>query len=93
MCGFNYRLVPAVRLAREMIERTRSDPTLLRLTFFSALEGHALSDMMFRSRVQQVHDFLSRYIARRIAAIILLQPKLDENYNQVKSATYDWPPD
>mgnify|MGYP001426040656 CR=1 FL=1 len=31
-------------------------------------------------------------IARRIAAIILLGPKLDENYNQVKNATYDWPP-
>lgn len=28
--------------------------------------------------------------ARRIAAIILLQPKLDENYHNVKSAAYDW---
>jgi TetR/AcrR family transcriptional regulator len=55
-------------LAREMIARTRADPTLMRLTFFSALEGHALSDMMFRSRVQQLDDFLSSYIARRIAA-------------------------
>lgn len=55
-------------LAREMIARTRTDPTLMRLTFFSALEGHALSDMMFRSRVQPLDDFLSRYIAQRIAA-------------------------
>jgi AcrR family transcriptional regulator len=55
-------------LAQEMIARTRRDPTLMRLTFFSALEGHALSDMMFRSRVQQLDDFLSGYIARRIAA-------------------------
>jgi AcrR family transcriptional regulator len=55
-------------LALEMIERTRRDPTLLRLTFLSALEGHALSDMMFRSRVQELDNFLSRYIARRIAA-------------------------
>ena len=55
-------------LAREMIARTQTDPTLMRLTFFSALEGHALSDMMFRSRVQQLDDFLSGYIARRIAA-------------------------
>ena len=31
-------------------------------------------------------------MARRIAAIILLQPKLDENYNKVKSAAFDWPP-
>jgi len=55
-------------LAREMVTRTRTDPALMRLTLFSALEGHALSDMMFRSRVQQLDDFLSRYIARRIAA-------------------------
>ena len=55
-------------LAREMIERTQADPTLMRLTFFSALEGHALSEIMFRSRVQQLDDFLSRYIAKRIAA-------------------------
>ena len=31
--------------------------------------------------------------ARRIAAIILLQPKLDENYNKVKTAAFDWPRD
>jgi AcrR family transcriptional regulator len=55
-------------LAREMIERTRTDATLMRLTFFSALEGHALSDMMFRSRVQQLDEFLSRYFEKRIAA-------------------------
>ena len=29
--------------------------------------------------------------ARRIAAIILLQPQLDENYSQVKTAAFDWP--
>jgi len=29
-------------------------------------------------------------IARRIAAIILLQPKLDENYRKVVAATYPW---
>ncbi len=55
-------------LAREMIARTQADPTLMRLLFFSALEGHALSDMFFRSRVQQLDDFLSRYIADRVAA-------------------------
>jgi AcrR family transcriptional regulator len=55
-------------LAREMIERTQADPTLMRLTFFSALEGHALSEIMFRSRVQQLDDFLSRYLAKRIAS-------------------------
>jgi len=30
-------------------------------------------------------------MARRIAAILLLQPKLDENYCAVKAAAYDWP--
>ena len=30
-------------------------------------------------------------IARRIAAIILLQPLLDENYRRVKAAAFDWP--
>ena len=30
--------------------------------------------------------------ARRIAAIILLQPKLDENYESVKAAAFAWPP-
>ena len=29
-------------------------------------------------------------MARRIAAIILLQPILDENYRKVKAATFDW---
>jgi hypothetical protein len=29
-------------------------------------------------------------MARRIAAIILLQPKLDENYRQVQAHSYDW---
>jgi len=55
-------------LAQEMIGRTQADPTLMRLLLFSALEGHALSDMFFRSRVKRVDEFLSRYIADRVAA-------------------------
>lgn len=55
-------------LALEMIERTQADPTLMRLTFLSALEGHALSEMMYHSRVQKLDEFLSGYIARRVAA-------------------------
>jgi AcrR family transcriptional regulator len=55
-------------LAREMIGRTKVDSTLMRLLFFSALEGHALSDMFFRSRVDGVDVFLSRYIGERSAA-------------------------
>ena len=29
-------------------------------------------------------------MARRIAAILLLEPALDENYEKVKSSTYKW---
>ncbi len=32
-----------------------------------------------------------RDMARRIAAIILLEPELDENYERVKAATWEWP--
>jgi len=55
-------------LATELIERTQSDPTLMRLMFYSALEGHALADLFFRRRVQTLDVFLGRYIADRIAA-------------------------
>jgi hypothetical protein len=30
-------------------------------------------------------------MARRIAAIALMQPALDANYRQVKAAAYAWP--
>jgi len=30
-------------------------------------------------------------IARRIAAILFLEPALDANYQAIKSATYSWP--
>ena len=30
-------------------------------------------------------------MTRRLAAIILLQPALDENYRRVKAAAYAWP--
>ena len=55
-------------LAREMILRTQTDPTLMRLLFFSALEGHALADLFFQRRVQALDDFLAKYIADRVAA-------------------------
>jgi AcrR family transcriptional regulator len=55
-------------VAREMILRTEADPTLMRLLFFSALEGHALADLFFQRRVQALDDFLGKYIADRVAA-------------------------
>lgn len=42
-----------------------TDPTLLRLLLFSALEGHELSDMFFRNRHRVFYDYLAGYIARR----------------------------
>ena len=32
------------------------------------------------------------HMARRIAALILLQPELDKNYQRVKASTFDWRP-
>jgi hypothetical protein len=46
-----------------------------------ALLGRSLK----REEVQEVS-----HIARRIAAILLLEPDLDANYAAVKQATYDW---
>src|SRR5512139_1529198 len=55
-------------LATELIDRTQADPTFMRLLFFSALEGHAMADLIFRQRVQTIDVFLGRYFADRIAA-------------------------
>jgi hypothetical protein len=30
-------------------------------------------------------------MVRRLAAIVLLQPALDENYRRVKASAYAWP--
>ncbi len=43
-----------------------SDPNLLRLLLFSALEGHELSDMFFKKHVRVFYDFLGGYIDQRI---------------------------
>ena len=39
-------------------------------------------------RPEEVREVMN--MARRIAAIILLQPRLDENYHTIKAATYQW---
>jgi len=46
--------------------RRGTDPTLLRLLLFSALEGHELSDMFFRHQHRIFYDYLASYIAQRI---------------------------
>ncbi|MBZ0170651.1 HTH-type transcriptional regulator AcrR [Candidatus Methylomirabilis lanthanidiphila] len=50
----------------KMIEQTESDPSLMRLLLFSALEGHELSDIFFESRVKRLHEFLGNYIRKGI---------------------------
>lgn len=46
--------------------RRHTDSTLLRLLLFSALEGHALSAMFFRTQHRVFYDYLAGYIERRI---------------------------
>lgn len=50
----------------EILTQTEHDPSLMRLLLYSALEGHELSEMFFRSRVRRLHEFLSAYIQGRI---------------------------
>jgi hypothetical protein len=40
-------------------------------------------------RAEEAREVMN--MARRLAAILLMQPALDENYRQVKAATYAWP--
>lgn len=43
-----------------------SDPSLMRLLLFSALEGHELSKMFFQNQHRMFFEYLSGYIAQRI---------------------------
>jgi len=53
-------------LAREVFTRVESDPTFLRILYFSALEGHSLADPFFETRVKRLREFVTDYIERRI---------------------------
>ena len=46
--------------------RKEADPILFRLLLFSALEGHAMSDMFFQQQYRVFHDLLADYIQQRI---------------------------
>lgn len=50
------------------LEEVQRDHSLMRLLLFSALEGHELSEMFFRSRVRRLHEFLAEYIRAGTAA-------------------------
>jgi AcrR family transcriptional regulator len=56
------------RLAGQVLERIRSDNTVLRLMVYSALEGHALSSMFYDTHVSHVLDHLRRRIRAGIRA-------------------------
>ncbi|MCC2640842.1 MAG: putative Transcriptional regulator acrR [Nitrospira sp.] len=46
--------------------RRGTDPTMLRLLLFSALEGHELADMFFGKQHRWFYDYLAGYIRTRI---------------------------
>ena len=53
-------------IAQTVVVHGVPDPDLMRLLLFSALEGHKLSDMFFQNHVRVFHEFLAKYIDRRI---------------------------
>ncbi len=54
-------------IAIRMFDCVEKDPCFIRLLYFSALEGHELSDMFFDTYVQYQRMLLSDYIERRIS--------------------------
>ena len=58
------RVLTAV--ATTILSRVEKDPAFMRLLLYSALEGHALSEMFFTTQVRRTHLFLTDYIASRI---------------------------
>jgi len=53
-------------VATTILSRVEKDPAFMRLLLYSALEGHALSEMFFSNQVRRTHLFLADYIASRI---------------------------
>jgi AcrR family transcriptional regulator len=49
------------------VAQMEQDASVMRLLLFSALEGHALAQSFFESKVPRLHEFLSGYIEERIA--------------------------
>jgi AcrR family transcriptional regulator len=54
-------------LARFVLDKTEQDPTMMRLLYFSALEGHELSDIFYSSHEIKRVMKLVEYIKLRIA--------------------------
>jgi AcrR family transcriptional regulator len=54
-------------LAFGLLDLYAKDPSLIRLLLFSALEGHDLSRMYYKTMSRQVRDHVRGYIKQRIA--------------------------
>ncbi len=54
-------------LALHILEVHENDETFMRLMFYSALEGHELSDMFFRNQVAARYREIANYIKQRIS--------------------------
>ncbi len=65
-------------LALTLFRSVESDPSILRLILFSALEGHALSRPFHEKRIVRLRDFLTGYIERRTreGALRAIEPRL-----------------
>jgi AcrR family transcriptional regulator len=53
-------------IAQGMLDRSRREPNLGRLLYFSALERHSLSGRFFRTYVVVYWELLAKYIRRRM---------------------------
>jgi AcrR family transcriptional regulator len=53
-------------IALHILEVHERDETFMRLMFYSALEGHELSDMFFRNQVAERYREVANYIKQRI---------------------------
>lgn len=53
-------------IAYEILETHRQDPTLLRLLYYSALEGHELSNIFFETAARRARDRVAGYLKQRI---------------------------
>jgi len=54
-------------VATRRLELYCGDPTMMRLLLFSALEGHELTDIFFKSTNIEVRNCVRQYIERRVA--------------------------
>lgn len=54
-------------IAIRVLEFHEADETAIRIFYYSMLEGHELSDMIFTNHIQRIHKHLAGYIKRRIS--------------------------